>query len=414
MSSFSAITISTCSTKAATSGSTSISARISRTSTAEPGTNFAVWAPDAETVYVMGDFNGWNNSARIRCDRGDSGIWELFRPERRQGDSYKYHVVSRYHGYPAFDKADPFAFHAETPPQTASMVWDLDYEWNDRNGCRAAGNANTSDAPMSIYEVHLGSWRRVPEDNNRSLSYREIAPHAGGLRSSSWALRMSSSCRLTEHPFYGSWGYQTTGYFAPTSRYGTPQDLMYLIDYLHQRGIGVILDWVPSHFPTDEWALGLLSTARICTNTPDPEKGIHKDWDSLYLQLRPSRSSQLSAEQRHVLAGRAITSTDCAWTPSLRCSIWTTRERKASGFPTSSAAAKISKPSIPPAAQHGGLQAPSRRADHRRRVHVLADGSRPTYVGGLGFGLKWDMGWMHDTLKYMSLIPSIGSITTTS
>src|SRR4051812_4701223 len=212
------------------------------------GTNFAVWAPNAQDVYVTGGFNGWNKTSHRMQSRGGSGIWELFVPRVNQGDSYKFHVESRYHGY-RVDKADPFAFHAETPPHTASIVWNLDYKWQDGEWMGSRGPRHSLHAPMSIYEIHLGSWRRVPEDNNRSLSYREMAPVLGDYISEMGFTHVEL-LPITEHPFYGSWGYQTTGYFAPTSRYGTPQDLMYLIDHLHQRGIGVILDWVPSHFPT--------------------------------------------------------------------------------------------------------------------------------------------------------------------
>src|SRR5437867_6231590 len=215
------------------------------------GTNFAVWAPDAEKVFVMGAFNDWDKTNWQLYPRGQSGIWEGFVPHIRPGDAYKYHVVSRYHGYKV-DKADPFAFHAETPPRTASIVWNLDYEWHDQGWMSSRAARNSVHAPITIYEVHLGSWRRIPEDNNRWLSYREMAP-----KLTEYVEKMGFThvefLPLTEHPFYGSWGYQTTGYFAPTSRYGTPQDLMYLIDYLHQHGIAVILDWVPSHFPTDDW-----------------------------------------------------------------------------------------------------------------------------------------------------------------
>src|SRR6185369_3018201 len=241
------------------------------------GTNFAVWAPDAERVCVTGGFNAWNNESHPLQPRGQSGIWEGFIPNIGKGEIYKYHVVSRYHGYQV-DKADPFAFHAENAPKTGSIVWDLDYEWRDGQWMAERARKNSLSAPVSIYEVHLGSWQRVPEDNNRSLSYREIAP-----KLAEYVEKMGFThvefLPLTEHPFYGSWGYQTTGYFAATSRYGTPQELMYLIDYLHQRGIAVILDWVPSHFPTDDWALGYFDGTHLYEHS-DPRKGIHKDWDS--------------------------------------------------------------------------------------------------------------------------------------
>ena len=217
------------------------------------GVHFAVWAPNAATVSVIGDFNDWNRDANALTQRDDgSGIWEGFVSGVAQGTSYKYHVASRVGDY-RVDKADPFAFYGEAPPQTASRVWSLDYDWGDGDWMRSRARRNALDAPWSIYEVHLGSWRRTGSEN-RSLTYREIAePLADYV--AHMGFTHVEFLPLTEHPFYGSWGYQTTGYFAPTARYGTPQDLMYLIDYLHQRGIGVILDWVPSHFPSDEHSL---------------------------------------------------------------------------------------------------------------------------------------------------------------
>src|SRR5207253_8566250 len=241
------------------------------------GTNFAVWAPDAEKVYVMGAFNGWNKTSHPLYPRGQSGIWEGFVPQVRQGDAYKYHVESRYHDYKV-DKADPFAFHTETPPHTASIVWNLDYEWHDQEWMKSRAERNSLHSPMSIYEMHLGSWRRVPEDDNRSLSYREAAPKLAEYVEEMGFTHIEF-LPLTEHPFYSSWGYQTTGYFAPTSRYGTPQELMYLIDYLHQRGIGVILDWVPSHFPGDDHGLGYFDGTHLYEHA-DPQQGFHPDWKS--------------------------------------------------------------------------------------------------------------------------------------
>ncbi|MEO6422012.1 MAG: alpha-amylase family glycosyl hydrolase, partial [Candidatus Nitrotoga sp.] len=215
------------------------------------GVHFAVWAPNAVAVSVIGDFNGWNKTSHPLVPRADdSGIWENFVPGVGSGDCYKYHIASRDQNYQV-DKADPCAMFSEVPPLTGSRVWDMTYTWNDEEWMSKRRAANALDAPMSIYEVHLGSWRRVPEESNRSLSYREIAPlladHVRELGFTHVEL-----LPVTEHPFFGSWGYQTTGYFAPTARQGTPQDFMFLIDYLHQAGISVILDWVPSHFPSDE------------------------------------------------------------------------------------------------------------------------------------------------------------------
>ena len=272
------------------------------------GVDFAVWAPDAERVSVTGSFNGWNNESHQLQPRGSSGIWESFIPHVRQGDIYKYHVVSRYQGYKV-DKADPFAFHAETPPRTGSIVWRLDYEWRDPQWMMERRQRNSLNAPMSIYEVHLGSWRRVPQDNNRSLSYREIAPQLA-----EYAVQMGFThiefLPLTEHPFYGSWGYQTTGYFAPTSRYGTPQDLMYLIDYLHQQGIAVILDWVPSHFqPT----IGLwdISTAHISTNIPTRVRAFTKIGTASSLTMADTKFAAFFSAVP-CSGSTNITLTDCA------------------------------------------------------------------------------------------------------
>ena len=218
------------------------------------GTYFAVWAPNAEQVAVMGEFNDWSKTSHSLSLRGQSGIWERFFPGIGKGTIYKYHVVSRYGDY-RVDKADPFALYSEIPPKTGSIVWDLAYEWGDQEWMETRRQRHALDAPISIYEVHLGSWRRVPEEANRPLTYRELAPQLA-----EYVARLGFThvefLPLMEHPFYGSWGYQVSGYFAPTSRYGTPQDLMYLIDYLHQHGIGVILDWVPAHFPSDEHSLG--------------------------------------------------------------------------------------------------------------------------------------------------------------
>ncbi|MFW5921482.1 MAG: alpha-amylase family glycosyl hydrolase, partial [Polyangiales bacterium] len=218
------------------------------------GTHFAVWAPNAREVTLIGDFNEWDKSATPLIARGSSGIWEGFVPGVERGANYKYHIRSQHNGY-VVDKADPYGFMHETPPKTGSIVWDLEYEWDDDEWMRTRGKKNALGAPMSIYEMHPGSWMRVPEEGDRYLNWRELAPrladHVEELGYTHVELMP-----VMEHPFYGSWGYQVTGYFAPTSRYGTPQDFMYFVDHLHQRGIGVLLDWVPAHFPRDEHGLG--------------------------------------------------------------------------------------------------------------------------------------------------------------
>jgi 1,4-alpha-glucan branching enzyme len=218
------------------------------------GTQFAVWAPNAQRVSVIGDFNKWNATSHPLKVRDDgSGIWEGFIPGLGQGTVYKYHIDSKVNRY-SVDKGDPFALYWEVPPRTASVVWDPRHEWHDDEWMKTRYSVNALDAPMTIYEVHHGSWKKVPEEGERSLTYREMAE-----KLASYAKEMGFThvefLPIMEHPFYGSWGYQTVGYFAPTARYGTPEEFMYLIDFLHQEGIGVILDWVPSHFPSDEHGL---------------------------------------------------------------------------------------------------------------------------------------------------------------
>ena len=243
-----------------------------------PGASFSVWAPNARSVNVIGSFNDWNKDSHPLGPRESSGIWEGFIPGVSKGAVYKYHIVSRRHGH-VVDKADPFGFLHEKPPRTASLVWDLDYQWSDRDWMQGREGRNSLHAPISIYEVHLGSWMRVPEEHNRPLTYRETAP-----RLADYAQRMHFThvelLPIMEHPFYGSWGYQTTGYFAPTARFGTPQDFMHLVDYLHQRGIGVILDWVPSHFPADEHGLAYFDGTHLFEHS-DSRQGFHPDWKTL-------------------------------------------------------------------------------------------------------------------------------------
>jgi len=366
------------------------------------GAWFSVWAPDAERVSAIGNFNGWNTSSHPLAPRAQSGIWESFIPGVQIGDSYKFHIESRFHGY-RVDKADPFAVHAETPPHTASKAWDLSYTWGDSQWMSERAGRNGVQAPMSIYEVHLGSWRRIPGESNRSLSYREIAEPLA-----EYVLKMGFThvefLPLTEHPFFGSWGYQTTGYFAATSRYGTPQDLMYLVDHLHQCGISVILDWVPSHFPTDEWALGFFDGTHLYEHS-DPRMGIHKDWDSYVFNYgrHEVRSFLLSSAmfwlERYHMDGLRV--------DAVASMLYLDYSRQEGEW-------------IPNA--YGGREnIEAVEFLHRFNTEVykafpdtqtIAEEStswpgvsRPTYLGGLGFGMKWDMGWMNDTLKYMGLDP---------
>jgi 1,4-alpha-glucan branching enzyme len=241
------------------------------------GTSFAVWAPDAERVSVVGDFNGWDAGAHELHPRASSGIWEGFVPGIGSGTLYKYRIAPR-RSTRLLEKTDPYGVFYEVAPKTAAIVWDLSYEWQDAGWMRRRAEHNALDAPMSVYEVHAGSWRHRA-GHNESLSYREL-----GEALAEHCTRMGFThvefLPLTEHPFYGSWGYQTTGFFAPTSRFGTPQDCMAMVDRLHQAGIGVILDWVPSHFPSDEWALANFDGTHLYEHA-DPKLGVHPDWGSL-------------------------------------------------------------------------------------------------------------------------------------
>lgn len=367
-----------------------------------PGTAFSVWAPNAEYVSVVGDFNGWDQQAAPLKAQENSGIWSGFVKEVGQGERYKYHIRSRHNDY-RVNKADPVAFHAETPPATASIVWPLDYDWGDDDWMASRADRNAPDAPHSIYEMHLGSWMRIPEEDNRSLSYREVAP-----KLADYMVEMGFThvelLPIMEHPFYGSWGYQTTGYFAPTSRYGTPQDFMYFVDHLHQRGIGVILDWVPSHFPSDEHGLAYFDGTHLFEHS-DPRQGYHPDWNSYIFNYGRN-------EVRSFLLSSALFWLDKYHIDGLRVDavasmLYLDYSRKEGEW-------------IPN--EYGGREN-LEAIDFLRRLNTEVYGrfpdvqtmaeestawpmvSRPTYVGGLGFGQKWDMGWMHDTLEYFGREP---------
>ncbi|HEY7280221.1 MAG TPA: 1,4-alpha-glucan branching enzyme, partial [Actinomycetota bacterium] len=241
------------------------------------GTHFAVWAPNAERVSVIGDANGWDPRSHPLGARARSGIWEGFAPAFQHGSNYKFHIVGRGGGFRA-DKSDPFAAKYEAPPKTASVVWNMVYDWDDEDWMSTRAGAASLEGPISAYEVHLGSWMRDPTDASRFLSYGELAPRLAEY-CTTMGFTHIELLPITEHPFYGSWGYQTTGYFAPTARYGTPQDFMAFVDHLHRAGIGVILDWVPSHFPSDDFALANFDGTHLFEHA-DPRKGFHPDWNS--------------------------------------------------------------------------------------------------------------------------------------
>jgi len=367
------------------------------------GTWFRVWAPNANGVSVIGDFNDWAKDRHPMTPSTDgSGVWEAFIPGIVDGAVYKFHVRSRYHGYAA-DKGDPFATRWEEPPRTGSVVWGLDYAWNDSAWMRDRHAANALHAPMSIYEVHLGSWRRVPEEGNRSLTYREMAPMLASYMQEMGFTHVEF-LPVMEHPFYGSWGYQTTGYFAPSSRFGSPQDFMYLVDVLHQHGIGVILDWVPSHFPGDEHGLAYFDGTHLFEHM-DPRQGYHPDWKSYIYNYGRN-------EVRAFLISSALFWLDRFHVDGLRVDAVASMLYLNYSRPDGDWVANV----------HGGKENLEAIAflkqlneavyQYYPDVHTTAEEStdwamvsRPVYVGGLGFGMKWNMGWMHDTLFYISKDP---------
>jgi 1,4-alpha-glucan branching enzyme len=366
----------------------------------DQGVHFAVWAPNAQEVCVIGEFNFWNKGQHRLYPIGNSGIWGGIVKEARRGHTYKYHIVSHNNGIET-EKADPYGFCTETPPHTASVVWDLDYEWHDQEWMKTRAVKQTLNQPMTAYEVHLGSWRRKIEDGNRSLSYDELATELVAYVSEHGFTHVEF-LPIMEHPFGGSWGYQVTGYFAPTRRFGDPQALMYLIDRLHQAGIGVILDWVPSHFPGDAHGLINFDGTHLYEHA-DPRQGFHQDWKSYIFNYGRN-------EVRAFLISNAVFWLEKYHIDGLRVDavasmLYLDYSRKEGEW----------VPNI-----HGGrenLEALQFLRELNETVYHLCPGiqmiaeestawpgvSKPTYLGGLGFGLKWDMGWMHDTLKYFAL-----------
>jgi 1,4-alpha-glucan branching enzyme len=367
------------------------------------GTHFGLWAPNAEEVSVVGDFNNWQRGMHRLHPRPDStGIWEGFIAGLGAGTLYKYHIVSRHQGY-RVDKADPFALRSEIPPRTASIVWSLEYQWGDSEWMLHRAERNALTAPVSVYELHLGSWQRVPEEGGRSLTYRELAPRLANYMREMGFTHVEL-LPVMEHPFYGSWGYQSTGYFAPSARYGTPQDFMHLVDTLHQNDIGVILDWVPSHFPTDQHGLSFFDGTYLYEHA-DPKRGYHPEWSSSIFNYGRNEvrsfliSSALFWLQHYHADGLRV--------DAVASMLYLDYARKAGEW-------------IPNA--YGGnedLEAvhflrelnEAVYRDHPDTQTIAEEStawpmvSRPTYLGGLGFGMKWNMGWMHDTLFYMSRDP---------
>ncbi|HEU4612389.1 MAG TPA: 1,4-alpha-glucan branching protein GlgB, partial [Kofleriaceae bacterium] len=366
------------------------------------GTFFATWAPHAAAVSVIGDFNGWTPGANPLARLDDSGIWQGTVPGVGKGALYKLHIKSQKNGYEVA-KTDPFALRNEVAPATASIVWTAEHAWGDRQWMASRGTTSSCTAPMSIYEVHLGSWRRVPEEGNRSLSYREAAPLLVDYVTKLGFTHVELM-PLTEHPFYGSWGYETTGYFAATSRYGAPEDLMAMIDALHQAGIGVILDWVPAHFPTDEHGLQYFDGTPLYEH-PDRRLGFHPEWNTSIFDFgrQEVRSFLLSSalfwlERFHV---------DGLRVDGVASMLYRDYGRKPGEW-------------IPNA--KGGNEY-FEAVELLQRLNEAIVREQPAAItlaeestawpkvtgkpadGGLGFSYKWDMGWMHDTLRYLARDP---------
>ncbi len=358
------------------------------------GTTFRVWAPSASRVSVIGEFSGWDEGTDLHGD--DSGVWSGTISGVGHGDVYKYRITGPMGGTP-FDKADPFAFKAEEPPRTGSVVWDLSYVWDDGVWMDSRGERNSHNAPISIYELHLGSWRYEPG------GYRAIADQLADYVTDLGFTHVEL-LPIMEHPFYGSWGYQSTGYFAATSRYGDPQDLMFLIEHLHDRGIGVFLDWVPSHFPRDAFGLAQFDGTHLYEHA-DPRRGYQPDWDSLIFNYgrHEVRSFLLSSAMYWLDTYHA----DGIRVDAVASMLYRDYSRKEGEW----------QPNV-----FGGREN-LEAIDFLKQLNTTAYGEHadiimaaeestafpqvtaPVDAGGLGFGEKWDMGWMNDTLDYISRDP---------
>ncbi|MHB8469489.1 MAG: 1,4-alpha-glucan branching protein GlgB [Gaiellaceae bacterium] len=365
------------------------------------GTSFCVWAPNARSVAVVGDFNSWDGRLNPMRSLGSAGIWELFVPGVGEGAKYKFELRTQAGRLRL--KADPLAFYAEIPPETASVVWRPKHEWGDADWLTRRAATDQLRAPVSIYEVHLGSWRRNPLEGNRPLSYRELARELGDYATDLGFTHVELMPAM-QHPFAGSWGYQVTGYFAPDARFGNPDEFRAFVDLLHQRGLGVILDWVPAHFPRDDWALARFDGTHLYEHA-DPRRGAHPDWGTLVFNLG-------RAEVKNFLLANAL--------------YWL-REQHADGIRVDAVASMLYRDYSRQEGEwlpneFGGredLESVQFLRELNEALYAHDPGvisaaeestawpgvSRPTYLGGLGFGFKWNMGWMHDTLQYFQKDP---------
>jgi len=364
------------------------------------GVAFAVWAPNADRISVVGNFNGWDGSKHQMRRLGESGVWELFVLGLQAGELYKYEIKN---GRRKFLKADPYAFMMEVPPDTSSVVFQSKYRFHDRAWINRRAKRQAWREPLSIYEVHLGSWRRIPEEGNRPLGYREIAPLLAEYALENGFTHVEF-LPLKEHPYGPSWGYQVSAYFAPSARYGNPDDLRFLVDYLHQRGLGVIMDWVPAHFPKDAFALGRFDGTALYEHL-DPKRGEHPDWGTYIFNYGRN-------EVRNFLIANAL--------------YWL-REFHLDGLRVDAVASMLyldysRKEGEWVPNEFGGrenLEAIAFIKELNEVTHQECPGtlmiaeestawpqvSHPVYAGGLGFDFKWNMGWMHDTLKYFQTDP---------
>ena len=367
------------------------------------GTYFGVWAPNAGKVSVIGNFNGWSPVSHQLFNRDDgSGIWEGFIPGIGHGEVYKYKIESNYNNY-SVEKGDPFAFIWEEAPRTASIVWDNKFSWSDNEWMKARKKKRDKPGPISVYEMHIGSWRRNPGEGNRYLTYRELADQLPAYLKEMGYTHVEFM-PVMEHPFYGSWGYQVTGYFAPSSRYGSPQDFMFLINELHREGIGVILDWVPSHFPSDQHGLSFFDGTHLYEHQ-DPREGYHPDWKSFIFNYGRN-------EVRCFLISNAVFWLDIYHADGLRVDavasmLYRDYSRKEGEWIPNRFGGRENLEAISFIKQVN-------EATHEEFPDILTIAeestawpmvSQPTHVGGLGFDMKWMMGWMHDTLKYFSQDP---------
>ncbi|HVI52509.1 MAG TPA: 1,4-alpha-glucan branching protein GlgB [Candidatus Sulfotelmatobacter sp.] len=367
------------------------------------GVSFAVWAPNARRVSVVGDFNHWDGRVNPMRLRHGVGIWEIFIPEIGPGEVYKYEILGK-DGQLLPQKADPYGFYAEVPPCTASVVYDLkSYDWNDQSWLERRQQAAQREAPISIYEVHLGSWKRVPDEGYRSLTYRELADDLGAY-CQEMGFTHIELLPVHEHPFTGSWGYQPIGLYAPTSRFGSPDDFRYFVDRLHQLGVGVIIDWVAGHFPTDVHGLAWFDGTHLYEHA-DPRQGMHKDWNTLIFNYGRNEvcnylysNALFWLDEYHVDGLRVDAVASMLYLDySREPGEWV--PNRFGGNENLEAIEFLRRMNQVVYAEHPGAMTIAEESTAWPMV------SRPVHLGGLGFGYKWNMGWMHDTLRYMGKDP---------